>query len=156
MKSPFYLLILIALVSSCQTSKKVFSENRDYRFLTDSLNIEPQLEKYKLPGFSLVVFENYKIVYSNQVGVKSMDSKEKLDVNTAFSTASITKPITALLCHILEEKGLINLDEPIDKSLKRWHLPKSKFTENKSPTWRLFFNHTSGTNQGGFSDYYNG
>ncbi|AZB10838.1 class A beta-lactamase-related serine hydrolase [Chryseobacterium sp. G0162] len=156
MKSPFYLLILIALVSSCQTSKKVFSENRDYRFLTDSLSIESQLEKYKLPGFSLVVFENYKIVYSNQVGVKSMDSKEKLDVNTAFSTASITKPITALLCHILEEKGLINLDEPIDKSLKRWHLPKSKFTENKSPTWRLFFNHTSGTNQGGFSDYYNG
>ncbi|MDW9382855.1 serine hydrolase domain-containing protein, partial [Chryseobacterium sp. JV558] len=74
----------------------------------------------------------------------------------AFSTASITKPITALLCHILEEKGLINLNDPIDKYLKRWHLPKSKFTENNSPTWKQFFNHTSGTSQGGFSDYYAG
>lgn len=156
MKSTFYLLILMVLVSSCQTSKKVFAEKRDYSFLTDSLKVEEQLEKYKLPGFSLVVFENYKIIYSSQVGVKSMNSKEKLDVNTAFSTASITKPITALLCHILEEKGLINLDEPIDKYLKRWHLPKSKFTESNSPTWKQFFNHTSGTNQGGFSDYYEG
>lgn len=146
----------MVIVSNCQTSKKVFAEKRDYSFLTDSLKVESQLEKYKLPGVSLVVFENYKIVYSNQVGVKSMNSKEKLDVNTAFSTASITKPITALLCHILEEKGFINLDEPIDKYLKRWHLPKSKFTENNSPTWKQFFNHTSGTNQGGFSDYYEG
>ena len=156
MKSSFYLLILIAFLSSCQTSKKVFSEKRDYSFLTDSLNIEPQLEKYKLPGFSLVVFENYKIVYSSQVGVKSMNSKEKLDENTAFSTASIAKPITALLCHILEEKGLINLNDPIDKYLKRWHLPKSKFTENNSPTWKQFLNHTAGTSQGGFEDHYEG
>lgn len=156
MKNALYLLIFMVIVSNCQTSKKVFAEKRDYSFLTDSLKVESQLEKYKLPGVSLVVFENYKIVYSNQVGVKSMNSKEKLDVNTAFSTASITKPITALLCHILEEKGFINLDEPIDKYLKRWHLPKSKFTENNSPTWKQFFNHTSGTNQGGFSDYYEG
>lgn len=156
MKNTFYLLILIALFASCQTSKKVFSEKRDYNFLTDSLKIEPQLEKYKLPGFSLVIFENYKIVYSSQVGVKSMDSKEKLDENTAFSTASIAKPITALLCHILEEKGLINLNDPIDKYLKRWHLPKSKFTENNNPTWKQFLNHTAGTSQGGFEDHYEG
>ncbi|MCI3937226.1 beta-lactamase family protein [Chryseobacterium aahli] len=156
MKNTLYLLIVTLIMLSCQTRNNAVTSKKDYSFLTDSLHIDKQLEKYKLPGFSLVVFENYKIVYSSQVGVKSMDSKDKLDVNTAFSTASITKPITALLCHILEEKGLINLDEPIDKYLKRWHLPKSKFTEKNSPTWRQFFNHTSGTNQGGFSDYYNG
>ncbi|RQO37547.1 serine hydrolase [Chryseobacterium sp. KBW03] len=156
MKNSFYILILIVLLSSCRTSNKLFSEKKDYSFLTDSLHGEQQLEKYKLPGFSLVVFENYKIVYSNQVGVKSMNSKEKLDENTAFSTASISKSITALLCHIIEEKGFINLDDPIDQYLKRWHLPKSKFTEHNSPTWRQFFNHTAGTSQGGFADYYEG
>jgi len=156
MKNIFYSLILLLTISGCQAQSKALSKKRNYSFLTDSLHIEQQLEKYKLPGFSLVVFENYKIIYSNQVGLKSANSKEKLDENTAFSTASITKPITALLCHILEEKGLINLDDPIDKYLKRWHLPKSKFTENNSPTWKHFFNHTSGTNQGGFADYYEG
>jgi CubicO group peptidase (beta-lactamase class C family) len=156
MKRIIYLLLLIVTIASSQTNKKVLTKERDYSFLTDSLNIDPQLEKYKLAGFSLVVFENYEIVYSKQFGVKSINSKEKIDENTAFSTASISKPITALLCHILEEKGLINLDDPIDKYLKRWHLPKSKFTENNSPTWRQFLNHTAGTSQGGFADYYEG
>ncbi|WP_051891264.1 serine hydrolase domain-containing protein [Chryseobacterium sp. JM1] len=156
MKTTLYLLISLFILSSCQTSHQVLSKKEDYTFLTDSLKIDPQLEKYKLPGFSLVVFENYKIVYSNQWGIKSANSKEKIDENTAFSTASISKPITSLLCHILEEKGLINLNDPIDKSLKRWHLPKSKFTENNSPTWRQFFNHTAGTSQGGFEDHYEG
>ncbi|NQX42986.1 CubicO group peptidase, beta-lactamase class C family [Pedobacter steynii] len=156
MRSTLYLLILLLTISSCQIRNKALPKKGDYSFLGDSLHIEQQLEKYKLPGFSVVVFENYKIVYSGQEGLKSTNSKEKIDENTAFSTASITKPITALLCHILEEKGLINLDDPIDKYLKRWHLPKSKFTENNSPNWKQFFNHTSGTNQGGFSDYYEG
>jgi len=152
MKTIFYASFFLLLM----TSSTIFSQNKDYRFLTDSLKIEEQLEKYKLPGFSVVVFENYKIVYSKQFGVKSMNSPEKIDENTAFSTASIAKPITALLCYILEEKGLLNLDDTIDKSLKRWHLPKSKFTENKTPTWRQFLNHTAGTTQDGFEDHYEG
>ncbi|WP_316837010.1 serine hydrolase domain-containing protein [Pedobacter nutrimenti] len=156
MKSLLYPLILVLIISSCQTRNKTFTKKRNYEFLTDSLNIEQQLNMYKLPGFSVVVFENYKIVYSKQVGVKSMNSEEKIDENTAFSTASISKPITALLCHILEEKRLINLDDPIENNLKRWHLPKSKFTKNSSPTWKQFLNHTAGTTQDGFEDYYKG
>ncbi|WP_306353115.1 serine hydrolase domain-containing protein [Flavobacterium sp. '19STA2R22 D10 B1'] len=152
MKTSLKFLATLLLITNFSFGQEVTK----YGFLTDSLNIEKQLEKHKLPGFSLVVFENYKIVYSNQFGVKSADSKEKINKNTAFSTASISKPITALLCYMLEEKGLINLDDPIDKYLKRWHLPKSKFTENNSPTWRQFLNHTAGTTQSGFADYYEG
>jgi CubicO group peptidase (beta-lactamase class C family) len=152
MKTSLKFLAVLLLISNFSFAQHATK----YGFLTDSLNIDKQLEKNKLPGFSLVVFENYEIVYSNQFGVKSVNSKEKIDENTAFSAASISKPITALLCYVLEEKGLLNLDDPIDNSLKRWHLPKSKFTENNSPTWRQFFNHTAGTNQGGFADYYEG
>lgn len=157
MKNIIYVLLLLIITqANCQTSNKALTKKTNYSFLTDSLNIDKQLEKYKLAGFSVVVFQNYEIVYSKQFGVKSIDSKEKIDQNTAFSTASISKPITALLCFILEEKGLINLDDPIDPFLKRWHLPKSKFTENNSPTWRQFLNHTAGTSQGGFEDHYEG
>lgn len=152
MKTISYISFFLLFFASFQ----IFAQKKDYSFLTDSLKIEGELEKYKLPGFSVVVFENYKIVYSKQFGQKSANSPEKIDENTAFSTASISKPITALLCFILEEKGLINLNEPIDKSLKRWHLPKSKFTENNAPTWKQFLNHTSGTTQSGFEDHYEG
>lgn len=152
MKTISYLSFFLLLMTSAQ----IFGQKKDYHFLTDSLKIEEQLEKYKLPGFSVVIFKNYKIVYSKQFGVKSANSPEKIDENTAFSTASIAKPITALLCFILEEKGLLNLNEPIEKSLKRWHLPNSKFTENHSPTWKQFLNHTAGTTQDGFEDHYEG
>jgi len=152
MKTIFNISFFLLLMASFQ----IFAQKKDYKFLTDSLKIEEKLEKYKLPGFSVVVFENYKIVYSKQFGQKSANSSEKINENTAFSTASISKPITALLCFILEEKGLINLNEPIGKSLKRWHLPKSKFTENNSPTWKQFLNHTAGTTQSGFEDHYEG
>lgn len=74
MKNIIYLLLLIATISSGQTSNKVLVKNKDYSFLTDSLNIDQQLEKHKLAGFSLVVFENYEIVYSNQFGVKAIES----------------------------------------------------------------------------------
>lgn len=125
MKNIIYLLIILIVTNAnCQIRDKALTKKLDYSFLTDSLNIDQQLEKYKLVGFSVVVFENYEIVYSKQFGMKSVDSKDKIDQNTAFSTASISKPITALLCFMLEEKGLINLDDPIDNFLKRWHLPK--------------------------------
>lgn len=143
-------------ISSCQPNRNELTKQKDYSFLTDSLMIDQQLENHKLAGFSLVVFENYNIVYSNQFGLKSVNSNEKIDHNTAFSTASISKPITALLCFILDEKGLIDLDEPIDNYLKRWHLPKSQFTEIKNPTWKQFLNHTAGTSQHGFADFYEG
>jgi CubicO group peptidase (beta-lactamase class C family) len=156
MKNILYLLLLVVTILSCSSNTKIFSHKGNYGFLTDSLNIDQQLKENKLAGFSIVVFENYQIVYSNQFGVKSSNSNENIDQNTAFSTASIAKPITSILCHILEEKGLLNLDDPIDKYLKRWHLPKNKFTENNSPTWRQFLNHTAGTSQSGFADYYEG
>ena len=156
MKNIIYFLFLTTAISSCQSNKNELTKQKDYSFLTDSLKIDKQLESYKLAGFSLVVFENYKIVYSNQFGLKSTNSDDKIDGKTAFSTASISKPITALLCFILEQKGLIDLDEPIDNYLKRWHLPKSQFTEIKNPTWKQFLNHTAGTSQHGFEDFYEG
>lgn len=93
MKTIFYLSFFLLFIASIQ----VFAQKKDYQFLTDSLKIYT----YKLPGFSVVVFENYKIVYSKQFGVKSANSTEKINENTAFSTASIAKPITTLLCFIL-------------------------------------------------------
>ena len=151
----FYLVILLAVISSCQTSKKLTAQN-DLKALRDSLNIDKLLEKHNLAGFSLAVFEDFKVVYSEQWGMKSSLTKEKIDPNTAFSTASISKPVTALLCFILEEKGMIDLDDPIKNYLECWRLPQSSLTEDVQPTWKHFLNHTAGTNQHGFADYYEG
>lgn len=115
-----------------------------------------EMKKHLLNGLSIAVIRDYKIVWVQQWGVKSGASEDLVDGNTAFSTASISKPITALLCGILEEKGLIDLDDPIDNYLKKWHLPKSEFTKGIDVTWKHLLSHMAGTNQGGFADYYQG
>ena len=96
-KALTFLTVLIVMTSYSFGQENLLKSDSavkgDFSFLTDSLDIEQQLVTYNLAGFSLVVFENYEIVYSNQFGVKSSDGSEKIDENTAFSTASISKPM---------------------------------------------------------------
>jgi len=155
MKNIFYLIIII-VTASCSNYKGKTSIAKDYSFIEDSLKIDSKLNEHKLPGFSIAVFENYRIVHTQQWGVKAANKQEKIEESTAFSTASITKPVTALLCLILEEKGFINLDEPIEKYLQRWQLPKSRFTTEIGVTWKHLLSHTAGTSQHGFADFYEG
>jgi len=124
----------------------------------DSLDIQiaAKMKKHNLQGLSVAVLENYKIVWTKDYGFKASGSNDKIDRNTAYSTASISKPVTAILCGILEEKGLINLNDPIANYLKSWHLPKSEFTNDIELTWVHLLSHTAGINQGGFPDYYEG
>ncbi|RKR05232.1 CubicO group peptidase (beta-lactamase class C family) [Flavobacterium sp. 90] len=151
-------IMIILLALSCALS---FAQKKQ-----DSINIKvfedlkkstsEMMLKYNLKGLSVAVFENYKIIWTNQWGIKASDSKEKIDENTAFSTASISKPITAIVCAMLEEKGLINLDDPIENYLERWKLPESTFSKDTKVTWKQLLSHTAGTSQGGFEDYYTG
>lgn len=156
------IIYIFLLVLSCALS---FGQKREYTekpankiIALDSLKASTAslMIKYNLKGLSVAVFENYKIIWTNEWGTKAADSEEKINPNTAFSTASISKPITAIVCAILEEKGIINLDDPISKYLKRWQLPKSDFTKDIDVTWKQLLSHTAGTSQGGFEDYYTG
>ncbi len=118
--------------------------------------VDEVMIKYGLKGLSVAVFENYKLSWTETWGVKDVVSNGKIDVNTAFSAASIAKPITATLLAILEEKGLIDLKLPVDSYLKRWKLPNSKFTKDIDVTLEHLLSHTAGTSQHGFADYYIG
>lgn len=137
-------------------NKNESKDQNSSKFDNLKITAEKLMRQKKLNGLSVAIFEDYKVIWTNQWGIKEAGSAEKIDVNTAFSTASISKPITAIVCAILEEKGLINLDDPISKYIKRWELPKSNFTNDTEVTWKHLLSHTSGASQGGFEDYYEG
>ncbi len=119
-------------------------------------SVEKAMAEEGLPSLSVVVFENYKIAWSKTWGVKDLISKEPIDENTAFSTASISKAITATLFAILEEKELIDLGAPVSNYLKRWQFPDNEFTEAVDITFNHLLSHTAGTTQHGFKDFYEG
>lgn len=151
-------ILIILLAFSCALSFAQKKEDTSKITALESLknSTSEMMAKYNLKGLSVAVFENYKVIWTNQWGIKAADSNDKIDENTAFSTASISKPITAIVCAMLEEKGLINLDDPIENYLKRWKLPESSFTKDTKVTWKQLLSHTAGTSQGGFEDYYEG
>ena len=118
--------------------------------------VSAEMKQSKLHGLSIAVFDNYEIVEVHTAGVKSIDTGAAMDERTAFSTASISKVTTALLCLMLARDGVIDLDEPISGYLKSWQLPASEVPGAADVTWRQLLTHTAGTSQHGFADFYEG
>lgn len=68
---------------------------------------------------------------------------QPVDENTVFPVASISKWVTSFGVLKLVEQGKLDLDQPVDNYLTRWHLPESDF-DNKKVTVRKLLSHSSG------------
>lgn len=68
---------------------------------------------YNIPGVSLALIRDGRMVYHKTYGVKNAMSGEKVDETTLFEAASITKPVFAFAVQRLAEQGVIDLDKPL-------------------------------------------
>jgi len=75
--------------------------------------IETYCKYYGIPGVSLALIKDGKLVYHQTYGVRNTMTGEKVDENTLFEAASVTKPVFALAVEKLAERGVINLDKPL-------------------------------------------
>ena len=76
-----------------------------------------------------------------------------VNADARFQMASISKWVTAWAVLRLAGEGRIDLDAPIDRYLKRWHLPKGEFS-NEGVTVRRVLAHSGGLGDGlGFMGY---
>ncbi len=62
-----------------------------------------------------LVIKNYKIIYSGQKGFTDGSKIKQLDKNSIFDIGSISKEFNAVAIMMLEEKGLLHLDDTISK-----------------------------------------
>ena len=78
---------------------------------------------------------------------------DRVDRNTVFATASMSKWIAALGVMKLVDLGKLDLDRPVEDYLTRWRLPASPF-DHRKVTARRLLSHTAGLTDGlGFGDY---
>lgn len=75
--------------------------------------IETYQNYYGIPGVSLALIKDGKLVYHKTYGVKNSMTGEKVDDNTLFEAASVTKPVFALAVEKLAGRGVIDLDRPL-------------------------------------------
>jgi CubicO group peptidase (beta-lactamase class C family) len=112
--------------------------------------INTYMDYYQIEGLSFAAFKGDKITYAKGYGVKNNYTKEKVDENTLFEAASITKTVFAYAVLRLYEKGIIDLDEQLYN-----HLPfeySSNTTYNKLLTARMILSHKSGLPNWRFSN----
>lgn len=70
-----------------------------------------------LPSASVAVGRDGRLIWADAFGLANRDEGRPATVDTAYSIASITKPMTAVAVLILAERGLIDLDAPINTYL---------------------------------------
>lgn len=71
------------------------------------------MESLKLPGASVAIVQDGKIIYEKGFGVRELGKKEKVTPKTAFMIGSATKPLTSLLMAALIDEGKFSWDTPV-------------------------------------------
>lgn len=94
-------------------------------------------------SISAAIVKNNKIIWSKAFGIADIERNIPADTNTIYRTASISKTFTAFLMMQLYQKGIIGLDDPIEK-----YFPEIKrlkgYSDATKITFRQLASHTSG------------
>ncbi|MFW9923229.1 MAG: serine hydrolase domain-containing protein [Candidatus Thorarchaeota archaeon] len=111
------------------------------------------LQKYQIyGGVAISLISDFDIIWVKEYGY----ANEKLGINitndTYFQIASMSKTFCAWAVMNLYEDGLLDLDNPVDDYLTRWHLPETGF-DNSEVTIRRILSHTAGLSLESFMGY---
>ncbi|MEO0469723.1 MAG: serine hydrolase [Bacteroidota bacterium] len=79
--------------------------------------MQTSMAYYGVPGASVAVIKDGKLAHYNTYGVKNAYTMQKLDENTLFEAASITKTMFAFAVNRMVERGEIELDKPLHEYL---------------------------------------
>jgi len=114
-------------------------------------DLAERMAHYRVPGVSIAVIENCRIVDARGFGLRTWDG-EPVSAQTIFQAGSISKSVTAIGALRLAERGTIALDRDVRLQMKGW-----TYKETLKPvTLRHLLSHTAGTNVAGMKGYLSG
>ena len=99
-----FLLLLLPLFAGAQKSAQV-----------DAV-LAPYLENQTFSGVVLIAQEG-KVVYNRATGFRDFANRTPLKKTDLFELASVSKQFTAMVIMLLQERGLLQFDDPVEKYL---------------------------------------
>jgi CubicO group peptidase (beta-lactamase class C family) len=100
--------------------------------------IQQQMKDQKIPGLSLAVVRNGKVIKAAGYGFANLEVSAPVKAETIFQAGSITKQFTATAIMLLAEQGKVALDDSISK-----YFPEAPAAW-KAITIRQLLTHSSG------------
>ncbi|MBN2212912.1 MAG: beta-lactamase family protein [Bacteroidales bacterium] len=102
-----------------------------------------KMESDNIVGVSAAIVIDDSVIWKNGFGYADKDNKVPMTVNTVVSIASITKTFTALALMQLQEKGLLNITQPLNRYMPQFN-PKTKGENLDQLTIKSVITHSSG------------
>jgi len=124
MRQLLVVIICSTILLSCQRERSIAVRSD---LALDSI-LENAVKQRHIPGGVAMVIKNDSLVFQKAFGYQQLDQKIKMQENTIFRLASMTKGLTAVAVLQLVEAGKIDLQDPVYKYIPAFHSPK-KLTE---------------------------
>lgn len=110
-------LIFLILISSLACSSNDDPDPTPIEKQEDILSVDAKVEKFlldhEIPGASLAISKNGKLVYQKAFGLQDVQSGKAMTPQTQMRVASVSKSFTGLAIMLLVQEGRINLDDKV-------------------------------------------
>ncbi|HEX2853769.1 MAG TPA: serine hydrolase domain-containing protein [Opitutaceae bacterium] len=111
------------------------------------------MQKRNVPGLSLAVVAEGRIVRARGYGVIESGGSTPVTEHTLFQAGSVSKPVAAFGALRPVDSGRLSLDANVNAALKSWKVPENEFTATEKVTLRRLLSHTAGLTVHGFPGY---
>jgi len=138
-RSRFFILAFLLLGSISITAQTISSVE------IDSL-VERTLRTFDVPGIAVAIVKDDKVIHSKGYGVRSLNTKQKVDSNTLFGIASNSKAFTTAALGILIDEKKLSWDDKVINYIPEFVLYSPYVTEEF--TIRDLLTHRSGLGLG--------
>ena len=147
-RSMSFLMLAVVLVTACGASPTPTSVSTATADAGDPLaatraHIEQLVADGEIPSMAVAVARDGEIIWEEGFGLADRENNVPATEHTPYPLASISKPLTATGLMILVERGLINLDAPVNHYLGAAKL-QARVGDAAEATVRRVASHTAG------------
>ena len=117
-------IITLIVIISASTSFAQYNSAK-----IDSI-VEYAMEQFNVVGASVGIVKDGKIIHAKGYGLKSIETKAKVDENTQFCIASNSKAFTTTALTLLVEEGKLSWDDKVRDYIPEFKMYNAYVTEN--------------------------
>ena len=117
------------------------------------LDIRKLMQLFNVPGLSVAVIDDYRIVWAKGYGVTAPGGNTPVTPQTLFQAGSLSKPVATAGTLYLVQSGKLSLDQDVNDVLTSWKVPENEYTREQKVTLRRIMSHSAGLTVHGFPGY---